>query len=99
LRGVCRDPAEHSKIMERALERKERSTCVVEILSGQLEKRVTSGAANNAPNAGTSFAVAARNVRRLVDKTGNFRLAVGGMDSLPLDFALRILRTTRLNCR
>jgi hypothetical protein len=47
MRGVCRDPAKHSKVMERALERKERSTCVVEILSGQLEKRVTSGAANN----------------------------------------------------
>jgi hypothetical protein len=90
------------------IQRNERSTCVVEILSGQLEKRVTSGAANNAANAGTSFGVAARNVNRLVDNTGNFRLAVGGMLSSLASLAClsslaslasQTFRTTRINCR
>jgi hypothetical protein len=63
------------------IQRKERSTSVVDGASGQLEKRVTSGTDNSARNAGTSFGVAARKVSRLVDNTGNFRLAVGGMVS------------------
>jgi len=58
---------------------------VAEILLGQLENRVTSGADNSAPNAVTSLGVAARNVSLRVDKTGNFRLAVVGMASSPVD--------------
>jgi len=54
--------------------------------SGQLEKRVTSGTDKSARNAGTSFGVAARNVSRLVDNTGNLRLAIGGMVSSTVDF-------------
>jgi hypothetical protein len=63
------------------IQRTKRSTCVVDGASGQLEKRVTSGIDNSVRNAGTSFGVAARNVSRLVDNTGNFRLAVGDMIS------------------
>src|SRR5688572_26784440 len=67
------------------IQRTKRSTCVVDGASGQLENRVTSGIDNSVRNAGTSFGVAARNVSRLVDNTGNFRLAVGGMFPLPVD--------------
>jgi hypothetical protein len=63
------------------IQRKDRSTRVVDGVSGQLENRVTSGIDNSARKAGTSFGIAARKVSRLVDNTGNFRLAVGGMVS------------------
>jgi hypothetical protein len=78
------------------IQRNERSTCVVDGASGQLENRVTSGADNSARNAGASFGVAARNVSRLVDKVGNFRLAVGGMASSPFDFARQTFSRDRL---
>ncbi|WP_249135379.1 hypothetical protein [Bradyrhizobium sp. AUGA SZCCT0222] len=80
------------------IQRKARSTRVVDGASGQLEKRVTSGTDISARNAGTSFGVAARNVSRLVDNRGNFRLAVGGMEYLSFDFASQSLRSG-LNCR
>jgi hypothetical protein len=63
------------------IQRTKRSTCIVDGASGQFENRVTSGTDNSARNAGTSFGVAPRNISRLVDNTGNFRLAVGGMVS------------------
>jgi len=67
--------------------------------SGQLEKRVTSGTDNSARNAGTSFGVAARKLSRVVDNTGNLRLAVGGMVSSAVDFASQTFRTIGINCR
>jgi len=81
------------------IQRNERSTCVVDGASGQLENCVTSGTNSSARYAGTSFGVAARNVSRLVDKTGNFRLAVGGIDSSFFDFAWQILRKIDVSCR
>jgi hypothetical protein len=81
------------------IQRTERSACVVDGASGQLENRVTSGIDKSARNVGTSFGVAARNVSRLVDKTGNLRLAVGDMASSPFDFVSQILRKTDVNCR
>src|SRR5882672_7753953 len=57
------------------IQRNERSACALAGASGQLLKRVTSGIDRTAWKAAASAGVGARKVSRLVDSSGNFRVA------------------------